>query len=103
MVLPSQETCHTDPGLEGASHPKPGRCWFGPGVKFLLLRLIGLYRWMRPAFGGARCRFYPSCSCYAHEAILSHGASRGGLLAIRRIAKCHPFHPGGLDPVPDRT
>ncbi len=46
------------------------------------------------------CRFAPTCSHYAIEAIRIHGAYRGGFLAIRRIVKCHPFHPGGIDPVP---
>ena len=45
------------------------------------------------------CRFHPSCSCYAIESFEKHGACRGALLTLRRIAKCHPFHPGGYDPV----
>lgn len=50
----------------------------------------------------SRCRFYPSCSEYAAQAIAAHGVARGGLLALRRLARCHPFHPGGLDPPPAR-
>lgn len=46
------------------------------------------------------CRFYPSCSAYALEALEKHGAVKGSWLAAKRIARCHPFHPGGIDPVP---
>ncbi|MDR0716110.1 MAG: membrane protein insertion efficiency factor YidD, partial [Azoarcus sp.] len=51
---------------------------------------------------GPRCRFYPSCSDYALEAIAVHGICKGGLLALARILRCHPWHPGGSDPVPPR-
>lgn len=49
---------------------------------------------------GPRCRFHPSCSCYASDALRIHGALRGSGLAARRLLRCHPFHPGGFDPVP---
>jgi len=54
---------------------------------------------LRPVIG-ANCRFFPSCSAYAREALACHGAAQGSLLAVKRIARCHPWHPGGYDPVP---
>ena len=62
--------------------------------------LIWLYQATLSGLIGPRCRFYPSCSHYAMEAIETHGAARGSYLAARRICRCHPFHPGGHDPVP---
>lgn len=66
----------------------------------LLLAVIGAYRRYVSALLGPRCRFAPSCSAYAADAIATHGAAYGSWLALRRIARCHPFHPGGHDPVP---
>ena len=69
-------------------------------VARVLLALVGGYRrWVSPLLG-PHCRFAPSCSAYAAEALAVHGAGRGSWLAVRRIARCHPFHPGGHDPVP---
>jgi putative membrane protein insertion efficiency factor len=65
-----------------------------------LLAVIGFYsRAISPALP-PRCRFFPTCSAYAAEAIAGHGAARGSWLALRRILKCAPWHPGGVDPVP---
>ena len=66
----------------------------------LLLGIRGYQLALSPLLG-PRCRFYPSCSCYAHTAIVRFGAWRGMWLALRRLLRCHPFHPGGYDPVPD--
>jgi len=62
--------------------------------------LIRLYQWTLSPLLGSHCRFHPSCSQYALEAITKHGLVRGGLLGVRRIGRCHPFHDGGFDPVP---
>jgi putative membrane protein insertion efficiency factor len=69
-------------------------------VKTLLLGALRAYRYLLRPMLGANCRFYPSCSDYASEAIARHGAARGAWLAVRRVGRCHPWHPGGYDPVP---
>jgi len=69
-------------------------------MKSLLLFLIRGYQYALRPMLGANCRFYPSCSDYAKEAVDRHGALRGLWLASRRILRCHPYHPGGFDPVP---
>jgi uncharacterized protein len=70
-------------------------------ARVLVVLLTGYRRFVSPLLG-QRCRFYPSCSAYALEAVQVHGALRGSWLAARRLSRCHPFHPGGLDPVPRR-
>lgn len=66
----------------------------------LLAAPVRLYRYLISPLLGPSCRFHPSCSAYALEALRAHGALRGSLLALRRLACCHPWHPGGFDPVP---
>ena len=69
-------------------------------MRHLIRLLIRAYQlWVSPWLG-AHCRFYPSCSHYALQAIGEHGSWRGGWLSLRRLLRCHPFHPGGYDPVP---
>lgn len=67
---------------------------------WLLVGLLTVYRRFISPLLGPRCRFYPSCSAYALEAVQVHGALRGSWLAVRRLSRCHPFHAGGIDPVP---
>ncbi|QDF99563.1 membrane protein insertion efficiency factor YidD [Azoarcus sp. DD4] len=69
-------------------------------MKALLIAIFRAYRYAISPMLGRNCRFHPSCSEYAIEAVERHGALRGGWLAIKRVGRCHPFHPGGYDPVP---
>jgi putative membrane protein insertion efficiency factor len=69
-------------------------------MKRILVLLIRGYQLFVSPLLGPRCRFYPSCSAYAVEAITTHGALRGTYLAARRLLRCHPWNPGGPDPVP---
>jgi uncharacterized protein len=69
-------------------------------ARLLTAAIVAYRRYLSPAIP-ARCRFYPSCSAYALEAVAKHGGIRGSGLAVWRILRCHPFHPGGYDPVPD--
>ena len=66
----------------------------------LIRLLIRTYQLTLSPLLGPRCRFYPSCSQYALDAVRTHGSLRGSLLALRRLARCHPWHAGGYDPVP---
>jgi len=72
-------------------------------VQRLLKGAILGYRYLLSPLLGPRCRFYPSCSAYALEALETHGAARGSWLSLRRIARCHPWHAGGYDPVPEHS
>ncbi|GGJ76153.1 hypothetical protein GGR02_002933 [Anoxybacillus voinovskiensis] len=71
-------------------------------MKQLLMALIRFYQLAISPLKPPTCRFYPTCSHYGLEAIRRFGAIKGGWLTIKRIVKCHPFHPGGFDPVPDK-
>ena len=68
--------------------------------RLMVLCIRGYQKFISPYLGD-NCRFYPTCSAYAYTAIQRFGAVRGGWLALRRILKCHPFHPGGVDYVPE--
>lgn len=70
-------------------------------LAWLLLAVVWLYRATGP-FRAPRCRFHPSCSTYAVDAVRMHGGLRGGWLAVRRLGRCHPWNPGGVDHVPPR-
>lgn len=69
-------------------------------IRAVLLLLVRAYRRLIAPGLPAACRFYPSCSAYAEGALVRHGAARGTWLTVRRILRCHPFHSGGIDPVP---
>ena len=74
----------------------------GAPARALLLGVIGLYRLTLSGWLGGQCRFHPTCSRYAQEAIRRHGATRGSVLAFARVLRCNPFVRGGIDPVPPR-
>jgi uncharacterized protein len=69
----------------------------------ILIAFVRAYQILLRPFLGGRCRFEPSCSRYALACLETHGAARGGLLSLKRLCKCHPFHPGGHDPPPGST
>lgn len=71
-------------------------------MKKIILLLIKFYQKYISIFLGKNCRFYPTCSAYTYEAIERFGIIKGSFLGIKRIIKCHPFHPGGYDPVPEK-
>ncbi|MBX3686165.1 MAG: membrane protein insertion efficiency factor YidD [Rhodocyclaceae bacterium] len=69
-------------------------------MKTVLLALLRFYQYAISPMLGRNCRYHPTCSAYAVEAVERHGALKGGWLALKRVARCHPFKPGGYDPVP---
>src|ERR1022692_5154527 len=80
--------------VQDETRPRPSAA-----ARFLVAVIAGSRRFVSPLFP-PRCRFLPSCSAYALEAVQLHGAARGCWLAVRRLSRCHPFHAGGIDPVP---
>jgi putative membrane protein insertion efficiency factor len=72
-------------------------------VKFVLIGLLRAYRALISPLYGQVCRYHPSCSAYALEAVTAHGSLKGSWLAVRRLGRCHPWAAGGYDPVPPRT
>lgn len=72
----------------------------GPAARVALLLITGYRRWISPLLGD-HCRYQPTCSAYAQQAIERFGAGRGSWLALRRVGRCHPFREGGYDPVPE--
>ncbi len=71
-------------------------------MRFLLIAIIKFYKYFISPLLGSNCRFYPSCSSYSVEALQRHGAIIGSYLTLKRLLKCHPFHQGGIDPVPEK-
>ncbi len=93
--------CAVDGGAAEAAAPRiNGKVRHSIGAWTLLLIVRFYVVFLSPIFGGA-CRFYPSCSNYAYEAVARHGARRGGWLAVKRLLRCQPFCQGGFDPVPE--
>ncbi|MDQ2077037.1 membrane protein insertion efficiency factor YidD [Marinimicrobium sp. ABcell2] len=72
-------------------------------MRWLAIKLIHIYRYLLSPWVGNQCRFYPTCSHYAEEALETHGFWKGAYLTVRRLLKCHPWHSGGIDLVPDTT
>jgi len=81
--------------MRSASEPSPS-----PAARVLMGAVRAYQKALSPAMGG-NCRYYPSCSEYGYDAIRLHGAGRGSWMAVKRIGRCHPFHEGGYDPVPE--
>jgi uncharacterized protein len=93
------EQCTT--GMPEGSSPVTPEREISIVARALIIAVVGYQRFISPLIP-PRCRFYPSCSQYALESLRVHGTMRGLWLTVRRLARCHPFNPGGYDPVPGR-
>ena len=71
-------------------------------MRFMLIAIIRFYKYFISPLLGNSCRFYPSCSSYSLEALQLHGVIIGSYLTLKRLLRCHPFHEGGIDPVPEK-
>ena len=94
---------HQIEGTRDASGSPYVRCFYAIAAvpKRAAILLIRLYQMLISPWLGSRCRFHPTCSNYCIDALRQHGMVHGLWLGVKRIFKCHPFHPGGCDPVPD--
>lgn len=72
-------------------------------MRYIILGLIKFYQIIISPILGGNCRFLPTCSAYSYQAIKEYGAWRGSILGVKRISKCHPWHKGGYDPVPEKN
>jgi uncharacterized protein len=71
-------------------------------LRVFIITILKLYQYLISPLFGQRCRFYPNCSCYAIDSIKRFGVIKGGYLTTKRLLRCHPFNPGGFDPVPNK-
>ena len=98
VVEPPPAECEVVRPVQEKAGDLPGMAY--DGLVCLLMGLVRLYQLTLSPFVGGQCRFHPTCSHYALRALASHGPFRGTWLAVKRLSKCHPFHPGGIDPPP---
>jgi len=99
FLVANRRTPEVDPSRRGSAHLAKLGASRSAG-EWILLSLLGVYKALLSPFFGGACKYHPSCSNYAYEAIQRHGARRGVLLALQRLGRCRPFVPGGFDPVP---
>jgi putative membrane protein insertion efficiency factor len=101
--FPASEERGARPGALGQNIPQGNSQIASKSVSWCLVALLKGYKRLISPLLPSACRFYPTCSEYMREAIVVHGPARGVWLGFRRLSRCHPFHAGGHDPVPDRA